>query len=205
METEIWKESKEHKNYEISNLGNVRHIINKKNIKLVLNNSGYYKWRARGVFEFVHRSVYKAFVTDIPNGMVINHIDFNKLNNLVSNLELTTQKQNINHSIKSGRYLEANRIQSQKLKLDNPFCKLTEEQIQKRTKNRKLNYKPENHGMYGKKGFDNPKFKYTVDEIKNVREKYNKNQSMNSISKELNITYSRVYKLCKGKYKDIIC
>jgi hypothetical protein len=50
----------------------------------------------------VHRLVGEAFITNINNLPVINHLDGNKANNHVSNLEWTTQGQNIVHSYMSG-------------------------------------------------------------------------------------------------------
>ena len=48
--------------------------------------------------KYVHRLVAEAFIGEIPEGYVINHIDFDKSNNIVTNLEIVTQKQNVLHS-----------------------------------------------------------------------------------------------------------
>jgi HNH endonuclease/NUMOD4 motif len=55
-----------------------------------------------GKMMYVHRLVYMAFVGDIPNGMSINHIDGNKANNNISNLELVTPSQNMKHAFDMG-------------------------------------------------------------------------------------------------------
>ena len=47
---------------------------------------------------FVHRLVVKAFISDIPQGMEVNHKDGNKRNNRVDNLEIVTHKENMVHS-----------------------------------------------------------------------------------------------------------
>ena len=47
---------------------------------------------------YVHRLVATAFIGDIPKGMVVNHLDFNRGNNCASNLEITTQKNNTHYS-----------------------------------------------------------------------------------------------------------
>jgi len=41
--------------------------------------------------------VAEAFISDRPNGLVINHIDGNKLNNNVSNLEYVSKQRNTQH------------------------------------------------------------------------------------------------------------
>ena len=44
----------------------------------------------------LHRLVYTAVYGDIPEGMQVNHIDENKENNSISNLNLLTCKENVN-------------------------------------------------------------------------------------------------------------
>ena len=47
---------------------------------------------------FAHRVVYSYFRGEIPDGMLINHIDGNPGNNALRNLEAVTPKQNIHHA-----------------------------------------------------------------------------------------------------------
>ena len=48
---------------------------------------------------YVHRLVYRTFVGVIPSNMEINHIDHNKSNNDVSNLELISHSENLEKSV----------------------------------------------------------------------------------------------------------
>ena len=50
----------------------------------------------------VHRIVYESFVGRIPDGMQINHIDGNKQNNHISNLEVCTPQENVAHAYMLG-------------------------------------------------------------------------------------------------------
>ena len=49
----------------------------------------------------LHRIVYMFFNGAICENLVINHIDGNKLNNKIDNLEAISQKQNIQHAFKN--------------------------------------------------------------------------------------------------------
>ena len=104
----IWKQTLESPNYEISNDGNVRNIKRKVNITLAKNNSGYFRWRrnlnGKVKHEFVHRSIWKAFNGDIPEGYTINHIDCNKENNNLDNLECISFYENYKHFMKTNKY-----------------------------------------------------------------------------------------------------
>lgn len=48
-------------------------------------------------YKRVHRLVWEAFNGPIPEGLFINHIDSQKCNNNISNLELVTNSENIKH------------------------------------------------------------------------------------------------------------
>jgi len=50
--------------------------------------------------QYLHRLIYSHFVSDIPKGMVINHIDGNTENNSIENLECVTQQDNVRHYVK---------------------------------------------------------------------------------------------------------
>ena len=61
---------------------------------------------------YVHRIVYEAFMGNIPKGYEINHIDENKSNNNISNLELCTHIQNTNYGTRNERISKNNRWRS---------------------------------------------------------------------------------------------
>ena len=51
----------------------------------------------------VHRGVYFSFNPNADQSMHINHIDFNRSNNNIENLELVTCSENMRHSSMAGR------------------------------------------------------------------------------------------------------
>ena len=84
--------------YEVSNLGRVRHSKTKRLLNRVVKR-GYYtvslsvrghKWTKK-----VSRLVYEAWVGDLIPGMVIDHIDHNKLNDVRDNLQQSQNMQRI--------------------------------------------------------------------------------------------------------------
>jgi len=107
MENEIWKEYPNDSNYSVSNLGRVKvkARISKTGSKLkgkIINISkskhGYLKANINKKSRSVHQLVAETFLNHKPCGfeMVVNHIDFDRTNNLVSNLEIVTTRKNAN-------------------------------------------------------------------------------------------------------------
>jgi hypothetical protein len=72
-----------------------------------------------------HRLIYRHFMGKIPQGMVVNHKDGNKKNNLLSNLEIATPQQNSIHSI---HVLKHGNVLNQWGE-NNPSAKLTNKQV----------------------------------------------------------------------------
>ena len=88
--------------YAISNYGRILIKSNRKEKSTFITNKGYEQTTVQinkvSKHIFVHRAVYESFKGAIPIGMQINHIDGNKLNNTLSNLEVVTPQENIDHS-----------------------------------------------------------------------------------------------------------
>ena len=53
---------------------------------------------------YVHRLVWEAFNGEIPKGFEINHIDHDKSNNSLSNLELVSHSENLKKAFKKHGY-----------------------------------------------------------------------------------------------------
>lgn len=104
IDGEVWD------NYEVSNLGRVRSLNwrNSGKIKMLEqhdNGSGYLRVHlcknGKQKWYMVHRLVAFAFIEndDPVNKVVVNHLDENPLNCHVSNLEWTTQLENVHYGI----------------------------------------------------------------------------------------------------------
>lgn len=112
---EEWKDIKGYETHQISNLGNVRaksYIDNSgktrksKYLKLAKHHSGYIHIKIRGKYFSVHRIVALHFLDNPFNYEDVNHIDENKENNTVTNLEWCSTKYNINHGTRTQRQIE---------------------------------------------------------------------------------------------------
>lgn len=109
--------------YEISNLGNLRNSRTKKVLKLNKNHNGYLNYVATlGSREkikaiTIHRAVMCTFVPNPDNLPQINHIDGNKTNNKLENLEWCTASENMQHAIKNNLNVSLQKINSKRKKL----------------------------------------------------------------------------------------
>lgn len=93
--------------YQISNMGRVKSFkqtSNGKILSLVNRNGDYFSVVLQGVGKKrqsarVHRLVAEAFIPNPDNLPEVNHIDGNKQNNRVENLEWCSRSRNVIHSI----------------------------------------------------------------------------------------------------------
>ena len=118
MIEEIWKPVKDYEDiYMISNLGRIksldRYYTDSNGIQFfrkgkILSNKktngmGYSITtlcnKGKKSNKYIHRLVAEAFLPNLENLPQVNHIDGNKKNNVIDNLEWSSALQNINHAI----------------------------------------------------------------------------------------------------------
>ena len=96
--------------YEVSNLGKVRNIKSGRVLKTSLNNNGYLRLflckNNKRKHLYLHRIIATAFIDNPEEKPQVNHIDENKLNNDLSNLEWCTVRENLIHGTRTKRAAE---------------------------------------------------------------------------------------------------
>ena len=95
--------------YEVSNMGRVKslHYGKERILRMPDNSAGYRNVELENKApqrKLVHRLVAEAFIPNPMNLPVVNHLDGDKHNNCVSNLEWCTYRQNTLHAIKLGLF-----------------------------------------------------------------------------------------------------
>lgn len=99
----LWKLTP-NKKYWVSEYGNIYSARNCITLAQTVTDCGYVIQGCSivGNTSLLHRIVYQTFVGEIPEGLQINHIDGNKLNNHITNLEAVTASQNVLHAFANG-------------------------------------------------------------------------------------------------------
>lgn len=96
--------------YAITSDGDVYNTLT--GIKLKNQESGYQHVRIPMGDKYknvrIHRAVAETFLGDISKGEVVNHIDGNKLNNKLENLEIISQSANVRHNMELRKKLKEN-------------------------------------------------------------------------------------------------
>ncbi len=100
--TEIWRDIKGYENkYQISTLGRLKSVKNDLIMRPMVATNGYLiacLWKDNRQRKFtIHKLVANTFIPNPNNLMEINHIDEDKTNNRVDNLEWCTHLYNMNY------------------------------------------------------------------------------------------------------------
>ena len=123
---EVWKAVKGYEGlYEISNTGKVKSLIKERLLKPWEHKKGYLvvkltKDKSHKEFK-IHRLVAQAFIPNIDNKEQVNHIDGNKHNNYVENLEWCNDAENRMHAYKNGLRKMEELIEVEMVSIDGNF------------------------------------------------------------------------------------
>lgn len=89
--------------YEVSEVGRMRSLIGAKpKIMGQTNGLGYQMVSLNKRPTGVHRLVAQAFIPNLENKPFVNHINGDRRDNVVSNLEWVTPQENITHAVETG-------------------------------------------------------------------------------------------------------
>lgn len=105
MDEELWRDWPRDPRVKVSNKG---HVISYKSgmcslLKIMFNNRGYQRVAAiHGKPQYVHRMVAETWIDNPNNYEEVNHINGDKTDNRVENLEWVTHSENIRHAYRTG-------------------------------------------------------------------------------------------------------
>ena len=106
LPNEQWKKHPDFDNYQISNMGRIWSELKQRIMATYTQNCGYHQISLYGELKtqrwLVHRLVASVWIPNPANKKYVNHIDGNKTNNIVSNLEWVTNSENIRHARQTG-------------------------------------------------------------------------------------------------------
>lgn len=106
MNDEYWRTIPSFPVYSASNYGRIRNDGTGRIMHVFMNPRGYLTLTLRRdskpIVQSVHRLVAEAFLGGPHPGFDVNHIDGDKTNNCIENLEWCTREENVRHAVRTG-------------------------------------------------------------------------------------------------------
>ena len=93
-----WKTINEFPTYQINKIGQIKNVNTGKILSQSLSSKGYYQVNVSNTTRRVHKLLAECFINNPNNLETVNHIDGDKLNNSLSNLEWMSRSNNVKHS-----------------------------------------------------------------------------------------------------------
>lgn len=115
----MWKQIS-NSNYFVNENGQIKNLRGRL-LKPLKTYNGYLRVCINGKYKRIHRLVAETFIPNPNNLPQVNHIDGNKENNNIDNLEWCTAKQNIQHAYKT----KLRKISYNNIKEPTPVIQLT--------------------------------------------------------------------------------
>ena len=112
---ELWKNIDIATNYEVSNLGRIRNTKTGQILNPGISGNGYkqvsIKFKDTNKFkkQYVHRLVAQYWLENPENKREVNHINLDRTDNRVENLEWITSSDNQKHKYENGNYKTSHR------------------------------------------------------------------------------------------------
>ena len=118
----MWQKIFDAPGYEASFEGDIRNAKNRRLLKQHIGNDGYLRIQIAGKTRLVHRIIAGTWITKPTGKDFVNHIDGNKQNCRVDNLEWVTRAENMQHAYNTG-------LKKPLCGKDNGHAKLSEEDV----------------------------------------------------------------------------
>lgn len=196
--------------YEVSNIGRVRRAkpgvntsVGRLKVTRARSENGYCLFGAfvegRRFEILVHRAVAEAFIGPCPDGYQVNHIDGDKLNNRVENLEYVTAAENMAHAKRLGLLATGDRNYARKHpellhRGDDHWTRKHPEWCPRGDQNGSRT-KPERL----QRGEDRPNSKLTESDVIELRRRHSAGESVLSMHKSFGISYRNALLIIRRK------
>ncbi len=182
---EIWKEIEGYPRFEVSNLGRIRrdylYVID----PIKENKYHYVRISNKEVskHKLVHILVLEAFKSRPEGNWEVNHIDCQKNNNHLHNLEWVTRSQNMAHAFNSGQMDHVYRKGK-----ENPRTGyVTPEKV-----------KEKQRVAHNKNG-DHPNYVLTDEQVLYIKKKRFSGAPLKELAEEFKVTTTNISLICSGK------